>query len=70
MEDRNFPQAYAVVHTDENVRIASRSGGVFTALSDEILKRNGVIYGVVLRDNIVAEHMRAVDSTGRDAMRG
>lgn len=70
MNDRNFPKVYAVIHKDENVRRESRSGGVFTALSDQVLKRNGVVYGVVLRNNILAEHTRAIDSAGRDAMRG
>lgn len=70
MEELNFPQVYAAIHKDENVRKASRSGGVFTAFSDQILKENGVVYGVVLKNNILAEHTRVVDSIGRDAMRG
>ena len=32
------PKVYAVKHKNEEIRAASRSGGVFTALSDEILK--------------------------------
>ena len=37
------PIVYAVKHKDETVRAASRSGGVFTALSDQILSEGGVI---------------------------
>lgn len=39
------PKFYAVKHKNEEIRAASRSGGVFTALSDEILKDGGVVYG-------------------------
>lgn len=42
--------AYAVKHKDERVRSLSRSGGVFTALSDVILARNGTVYGCALDD--------------------
>ena len=30
------PKVYAVKHKDEATRAASRSGGVFTALSDQV----------------------------------
>lgn len=31
------PKVYAVKHKDEATRAASRSGGIFTALSDQVL---------------------------------
>ena len=70
MESQIFPQVYAAIHTDENIRRKSRSGGVFTVFSDQILKRSGVVYGVVLKNNTIAQHIRAADTVGRDAMRG
>lgn len=39
------PKVYAVKHKDESTRAASRSGGIFTALSGQILSNGGVIYG-------------------------
>ena len=43
------PKVYAVKHKDEATRAASRSGGIFTALSDQVLSIGGVIYGCVLK---------------------
>lgn len=61
---------YAVKHKDSNVRSASRSGGVFTALSDIVLKENGVVFGCVLSDEFLAYHTKATTFAERDAMRG
>ena len=44
------PKVYAVKHKDETTRAASRSGGIFTALSDHVLFNVGVVYGCVLTD--------------------
>lgn len=64
------PQIYAVKHKSNKVRKESRSGGVFTALSDEFLGRNGIIYGCILSDSRKAMHVRATSKAERDAMRG
>ena len=64
------PEVYAVRHKDKEIRAASRSGGVFTALSDYVLESKGVIYGCVLTDDFDAVHIRAVSKQDRDRMRG
>ena len=64
------PKVYAVKHKDENTRAASRSGGIFTALSDEVLEKQGVVYGCVLNENFVAVHVRAENKNERNRMRG
>lgn len=64
------PQVYAVKHKDEAVRASSRSGGVFTALSDLILSENGIVYGCVLNEKFEAEHIRAENENDRNKMRG
>lgn len=64
------PKVYAVQHKNEEVRAASRSGGIFTAVSDYILGQKGVIYGCVLNDDFKAIHVRADSKDGRDRMRG
>lgn len=61
---------YAAKHKDSGVRAASRSGGVFTALSDEILKENGAVFGCVLADDFLAYHVKAETAAERDKMRG
>ena len=64
------PKTYAVKHQDENIRAASRSGGVFTALSDNILEEGGVVYGCILTESFTAVHVRADSLDARDKMRG
>ena len=64
------PKVYAVKHKDEATRAASRSGGVFTALSDQVLVSGGVVYGCVLTDEFDAVHIRADSTEERNRMRG
>lgn len=64
------PEVYAVWHNDESVRAASRSGGIFTAISDWILENNGIVYGCVLDENFKAVHTRADNADCRNLMRG
>lgn len=64
------PKVYAVKHKDEATRAASRSGGIFTALSDQVLSNCGVIYGCVLMDDFNAVHIRADNEEDRNRMRG
>ena len=68
--DRKWPKVYAASHKDEETRAASRSGGIFTALSDEVLSNGGVIYGCILNNDFTAIHTRAEDSEERNLMRG
>ena len=67
---QNGKQAYAVKHKNEAVRAASRSGGVFTALTDAVLDAGGVVYGCALDERFEAEHRRAATHEERDAFRG
>lgn len=64
------PKVYAVKHKDEVTRAESRSGGIFTALSDCILSENGVVYGCVLDEIFSAIHVRTDNSEIRNQMRG
>lgn len=64
------PKTYAVKHKDESVRWNSRSGGIFTALSDWIIENNGVVYGCVLTKDFQATHIRAENKADRDLMHG
>ncbi|MDD4509936.1 MAG: Coenzyme F420 hydrogenase/dehydrogenase, beta subunit C-terminal domain [Oscillospiraceae bacterium] len=64
------PKVYAVKHKDISTRMASRSGGIFTALSDNILEQGGIVYGCVLTDDFLAAHVRAEKAEDRNQMRG
>lgn len=64
------PLVYAVKHKNPDVRANSRSGGIFTALSDLVLADGGAVYGCVLTENFTAVHFRAVTLEERNHMRG
>ncbi|WP_321972583.1 Coenzyme F420 hydrogenase/dehydrogenase, beta subunit C-terminal domain [Paratractidigestivibacter sp.] len=68
--DGDGVSCYAVQHSDDTVRAASRSGGIFTALSDRVLAMGGVVYGCAMDGVLRARHVRADSVEGRDAMRG
>lgn len=64
------PLVYAVKHKIYSQRIESRSGGIFTAVSDYILKKGGVVYGCILDENFKVKHIRAKNIEERNKMRG
>lgn len=64
------PEVYAARHKDAEIRAASRSGGIFTALSDEIFNEKGVVYGCILTEDFQAVHVRSEDTQTRNLMRG
>lgn len=66
----NYQTVYGVKHKDEFIRAASRSGGVFTALSDIVLEEGGIVYGCGLDERFLARHMRASTKQERDSFRG
>lgn len=68
--EKSVLAAYALKHDDEAVRAESRSGGVFTALSDLVLQAGGVVYGCTLENCREAVHKRATTPEQRDSFRG
>lgn len=61
---------YIARSRDNETLNSSSSGGLFTEISDEILRNNGVIYGVAFDTNFNVVFKRAKDSQGRNLMRG
>ena len=61
---------FAVKHKDENVRMDSRSGGIFTALSDYVLENGGTVYGSSMEADFVVKHIRVTTKEERNKMRG
>lgn len=61
---------YGCKHSDEKVRMNSRSGGFFVALSNMVIKYDGVVYGAVMISPDRVEHIRATTYKERDKMCG
>lgn len=69
-DKENLPLAYGVKHKRLQTRMGSRSGGTFVALSDVILRENGVVYGAVMNEDGAVRHVRAESADERDRMKG
>ncbi len=64
------PLVYAAKHRSDEVRMNSSSGGLFTAISDFVLERNGVVYGAAFGKDFEVRHHRAETVEERDRFRG
>lgn len=62
-------QALAVKARDEAVRRSSSSGGMFTLLSDQVLKQGGAVYGAAFADDWSVVHRRAETPEEREALK-
>lgn len=62
--------SYAAKHKDPEQILASQSGAAFIALSDYVLDRGGIVYGVGYADHFRVVHKRATTKTERDEFRG
>jgi len=56
---KNEPKAYACYNKDEQVRLESSSGGLFTLIAHQIINDGGVVFGVGLEKDLTAVHSYA-----------
>lgn len=52
----NEPKAYACINKDDKVRSVSSSGGIFTLLAENILSKNGIIFGAAFDKDMMVKH--------------
>lgn len=57
------------ISKDNGIRKQSSSGGIFTILTEDILDKNGIVYGAFL-DGTNLYHKKAVNKEERDSFRG
>lgn len=70
VKQRMPKKTYAVKHKDEHIRGDSSSGGVFSALCEEVLSRGGVVYGAVFDEQWKVRHERIDSSDDIARLRG
>ena len=51
INDQPATEAFAVINPNESVRKSSSSGGVFTALAEEVLRRGGIVFGAAFAED-------------------
>lgn len=62
--------AYAAINQDETVRQTSTSGGIFTLLSQWVMDRGGVVFGVGYNDRFEVLHYHAETAEALAKFRG
>lgn len=53
------PQAYLLQHKSDEIRYQSTSGGAFTAIGEEIIRRGGVVFGACFDKDWIVHHTYA-----------
>lgn len=55
-EIENEPKAYASYNLDEEIRMQSSSGGIFSLIAESILEENGIVFGAKFNEKFEVEH--------------
>ncbi len=66
----NNGQAYACINKDENIRMHSSSGGVFTLIAEYVINCGGVVFGAAFDDELNVCHTDIKSSEGLEKLRG
>lgn len=69
-KNQSLLESYAVYNTDENIRMKSSSGGIFTLLAELVINDKGIVYGAAFDDNFEVEHIRVETIDGLEKLRG
>lgn len=69
-EIENNAVAYACFNKDEEVRMESSSGGIFTLIATNVIKDNGVVFGARFNDLFEVEHSYVESVEDIKAFRG
>ena len=63
--------AFAAINNDEEIRLKSSSGGMFTLIAETILDQGGVVFGAAFDESFKSVHHICVDNkTDLDKLRG
>ena len=57
-ENKEYLNCYAAKSTDDDLRMKSSSGGLFTIFAEEYLNKDGIVYGACLNDSFKVQHIR------------
>lgn len=69
-EDNKILKAYVAYAKKENIRLQSSSGGMFTLLAEEILNRNGAIFGAAFDEKFLVHHIAIGNKEDISKLRG
>ena len=74
-EGRSVPKTakvdvFAVRHKESEILAQSQSGGAFSAMAEQVLKRRGLVYGAAFDESHMVRHIRIDALEGMLALRG
>lgn len=69
-EPRRPLKVYAAMHPDEDIRLNSSSGGVFTLLAEQVIAEGGVVFGARFDESWQVVHDYSETVEGLTAFRG
>lgn len=74
-EGRSVPKTakvdvFAVRHKESEILAQSQSGGAFSAMAEQVLKRRGLVYGAAFDESHMVRHIRIDALEGLPALRG
>ena len=69
-EKNGLPKSYACMNKNEQIRMESSSGGIFTLIAEEILKENGIIFGASFNENLELNHVEVQNKEDLKFLRG
>ncbi|OPJ55311.1 Coenzyme F420 hydrogenase/dehydrogenase, beta subunit C-terminal domain [Alkalithermobacter paradoxus] len=52
----NNPSAYACINNNEEIRLASSSGGIFTLVAEYVIDKGGIVFGACFNNRFELEH--------------
>ena len=64
------PDVYACWNHDAHVRTVSSSGGIFSVLAAEMIRRDGIVFGACFDERFNVRHESAADLAGCQKFRG
>lgn len=70
VQNNKRQKVYACTNSDEQVRVQSSSGGLFSAFANYVLENNGHVCGAVLNDDLVLRHVVSNNFEDIEKMRG
>ena len=64
------PEVFAVINTDEKIRLQSSSGGIFTFIAEKVIDEGGVVFGARFNENWEVVHDYTENKEGLSYFRG
>ncbi len=68
--ENELPTAYAAVNLNDEIRLESSSGGIFTLLAEEVINRGGVVFGAAFDEQLKVCHIAVENKSELTKLRG